>query len=203
MTKEKQEDLLHSWLTDHKPILYKIIRVYAQNAEDQNDLFQEITIQLWKSIPNFKKQCIETTWIYRVALNTALKWKKKLKKIHSEQIPDDHFIEANASSHPHLEWLYNEISILNKIDKSLTLLMLDGFAYKDMSEILGISTSNVGVKISRIKTHLQERSKSLTDSPSQGKCLRMTNWTYQCGGEQKRKRREGIKEKEETRREKE
>ena len=162
MTKEKQDDLLHNWLRNHKPILYKIIRVYTQGTDDQSDLFQEITIQLWKSIPNFRKQCIETTWIYRVALNTALKWKKKAKKNNVEQITEDLRLESAESVHPHLDWLYQEITLLNKIDRSLTLLMLDGFAYKDMSEILGISTSNVGVKINRIKIHLQERSKSLT-----------------------------------------
>tara|TARA_R110000737_G_scaffold37558_1_gene57357 strand:- start:57 stop:548 length:492 start_codon:yes stop_codon:yes gene_type:complete len=162
MTKEKQEELFHSWLTDHKPILYKIIRVYFQDLDDQNDLFQEITIQLWKSIPNFKAQCLETTWIYRVALNTALKWKKKARKNNPEQITEDLIKEPAENTHPHLDWLYHEISLLNKIDRSLTLLMLDGFGYKDMSEILGITTSNVGVKINRIKIHLQERSKLLT-----------------------------------------
>lgn len=162
MTKEKQEEILKSWLRDHKPILYKIIRVYAEDLDDQNDLFQEITIQLWKSIPNFREQCVATTWIYRVGLNTALKWKTKGKKNTAEQINDDQLIETEVNTHPHLDWLYQEITLLNKIDRSLTLLMLDGFGYKEMSEILGITTSNVGVKINRIKIHLQERSKTLT-----------------------------------------
>ena len=159
MTKEKQEDLLHSWLKNHKSILFKIIRVYAKSEEDSNDLFQEITIQLWKSTANFKGQCSEPTWIYRVALNTALKWTARSKNKHLDQLKDDRIIPNSEAHNPHLEWLYREISLLNRVDKSLTLLMLDGFSYKDISEILGISTSNVGVKISRIKTHLQKRSK--------------------------------------------
>ncbi len=161
MTKDAQEDIFKRWIADYKPLLFKIVRVYADNLEDENDLFQEIVIQIWKSVVNFKEQSSVHTWIYRVTLNTAIKWSTRNRaKSHLELTDDILLLTPNENENSNLEWLYNEISKLDTVDKSLTLLMLDGFSYKEMANILGITTSNVGVKISRIKSHLQEKSKS-------------------------------------------
>ncbi len=161
MTKDAQEGIFKQWIADYKPLLFKIVRVYADNLEDENDLFQEIVIQIWKSVTNFKKQSSVHTWIYRVALNTAIKWSTRNRaKNHLELTDDILLLTPNENENSNLEWLYNEISKLDTVDKSLTLLMLDGFSYKEMANILGITTSNVGVKISRIKSHFLEKSKS-------------------------------------------
>jgi len=162
MTKNTQEHIFKQWISEFKPLLFKIVRVYADKIEDENDLFQEIVIQIWKSVLNFKEQSSVHTWIYRVALNTAIKWSTRNKKQnHLELTEDILLLSPTEKENSNLEWLYNEISKLDTVDKSLTLLMLDGFSYKEMANILGISTSNVGVKINRIKSHLQEKSKTI------------------------------------------
>ena len=162
MRKKEQEGIFNNWVDQFKPLLFKIVRIYGTEYNNEDDLFQEIIVQLWKSVPNFKKQCSEHTWIYRVALNTAIKWSSRSKKIKVEEISNlTNLLQKNEEIHPKLDWLYTEIEQLDPVDRSLTLLMLDGFSYHEMSEIIGISSSNVGVKISRIKTKLKERAKSL------------------------------------------
>ena len=125
-------------------------------------MFQEITIQVWKSIPNFRNESSEATWIYRVALFSAIAWTRKEKKHNSEIEPIAEMelvhSENNELNDPRLDWLYEQIARLNEIDRSLTLLLLDGYSYKEMAEIIGISESNVGVKINRIKKSLTHKS---------------------------------------------
>lgn len=149
-------------MAKNKGLLFKVIRAYAYTPHDQDDLFQEITIQLWKSVPNFRGESKESTWIYRVALFSAIAWTRKEKKHKSakEPITDLELIHAEKSepNDPQLDWLYEQIAKLNEIDRSLTLLLLDGYSYKEMAEIIGISESNVGVKINRIKKSLTQKS---------------------------------------------
>ena len=160
MRKEEKGIIFNEWMEEFKPLLFKITRVYGAETNEEDDLFQEIVIQIWKSISNFKKQCSPHTWVYRVSLNTAIKWSSRSKKPKTEALEASRFlIERKTEIEPKLEWLYHEISLLDFIDRSLTMLMLDGFTYKEMSEILGITSSNVGVKINRIKKRLQERAK--------------------------------------------
>lgn len=162
MTKKEQDIIFNQWLVDFKPLLFKIVRIYAPTRADDNDLFQEIVIQVWRSVSNYKGQSSVHTWIYRVALNTAIKWSVRNNSKKHEALKDEVvLIPSTSKSNEKLDWLYMEISRLGKVEKSLTLLMLDGFSYKEMSDIVGISTSLVGVKISRIKKHLQERAKSI------------------------------------------
>jgi len=162
MTDNEINQIFQAWLKDHKALLFKIVRSYAFNDEDRDDLFQEIAIQVWRSVSGFKNQSAVTTWLYRVALNTAIKWTTKEKKHQEGHQPIDvseHLIESHQVPDERLAWLYEEIAQLNKVDRSLTLLMLDGFSYKEMSKILGTSESNVGVKINRIKKYLTTKSK--------------------------------------------
>ncbi len=162
MTKQEQDTIFNQWLSEFKPLLFKIVRVYASSRSDDNDLFQEVVIQVWRSVPNYKGESSSHTWVYRVALNTAIKWSSRNKQKNHELLNDDLvLIPSEHKSNEKLDWLYHEISKLGKVEKSLTLLMLDGFSYREMSNILGITTSLVGVKISRIKHHLQERAQNL------------------------------------------
>lgn len=162
MTETEINEIFQAWLKDHKALLFKIVRSYAFNDEDRDDLFQEIAIQVWRSVPGFKNQSAVTTWLYRVALNTAIKWTTKEKRHQEAHQPIDiseHLIKSHHAPDDRLAWLYEEIAQLNEVDRSLTLLLLDGFSYKEMSKIIGISESNVGVKINRIKKHLTMKSK--------------------------------------------
>ena len=163
MTRQRQKDIFTEWLQRNRRIVFKVIRAYAFSAADQDDLFQEICIQLWKSIPSFREKAGLATWIYRISLNTAIKWRRSDLKhrqntsdLNASEHDTQEWILQTTASEPdqRLDWLYEQIAKIDKIDRSLILLQLDGFSYREIAEILGISESNVGVKIHRIKKQL-------------------------------------------------
>ncbi|HEV8514787.1 MAG TPA: RNA polymerase sigma factor [Cyclobacteriaceae bacterium] len=163
MTEQEQRQVFEKWINQYKTLLFKVVRTYAFTSDDREDLFQEIAIQVWHSIKTFKADAAVTTWLYRIALNTSFKWVRKEHK-HQKGIETldnvEHILHENKQfMDDRLVWLYEEIYKLDEIDRSLTLLMLDGFSYKEMSDIIGITESNVGVKINRIKKHLILKSK--------------------------------------------
>lgn len=160
MTEQQQQSVFDTWLRDYRALLYKVIRSYAFTQEDQEDLFQEITVQMWRSVPRFRGDSAVSTWLYRIALNTAMKWSQKERKHggHQTLTHEQHLIEMHQTKDDRLDWLYEQIAKLDEVDRSLTLLMLDGFSYKEMAGIVGISETYVGVKINRIKKHLIEKS---------------------------------------------
>ncbi|MBS1563003.1 MAG: RNA polymerase sigma factor [Bacteroidetes bacterium] len=164
MTGDEQQAIFQYWLSQYKALIFKVVRAYATTPPDRDDLFQEISIQLWHSIPSFRGDSATATWLYRVSLNTAIKWVKKERKHNSADMPEQvpHILqETPLAQNEKLEWLYDQINLLDKIDRSLILLLLDGFSYKEMASILGISESNVGVKINRIKKQLITHSKNI------------------------------------------
>ncbi len=160
MTENEQQIVFKQWLESYSALLFKIVRAYAVTPDDRDDLFQEISLQVWRSVPNFRHESAVTTWLYRIALNTALRWKSKEKKHADQRVEFTPILKEEAKSHDErLDWLYDEIGKLNEIDRSLCLLLLDDFSYKEMAEMLGISESNVAVKIHRIKKYLVDQSK--------------------------------------------
>ena len=162
MDNKKQSETFKQWLEEHKAILFKIIRVYAASEEDQEDLFQEVSLQLWRSVPGFKGEAKVSTWVYRIALNHALKWTRKEQKRNTnlEQAREQaHVLEQQEDIDPKLEWLYQQIFGLDKVDRSLCLLLFDGYQYREISEMIGISENYVGVKLNRIKKYLTEQAK--------------------------------------------
>lgn len=163
MQEDDQQRLFDHWLQSHQGLFFKVVRAYAFTPQDQEDLFQEIAAQVWRSTANFRGEAAATTWIYRVALNTAIAWTRKESKHRDgkQSIDGAHvaILQASPVTDPRIEWLYGQIRELNEIDRSLTLLLLDGFTYKEMAAMLGITENYVGVKISRIKTHLTSKSK--------------------------------------------
>lgn len=165
MHQDQHRRVFDDWLKNHKGLFFKVIRSYSNTPEDQDDLFQEISIQVWNSIPNFKGESTVSTWIYRVALYTAMAWSRKQRKHSNDKQSFDeteHTLVGKAGvENNRLDWLYRQIGQLNKIDRSLALLLLDGYSYKEMSSIIGISESNVGVKINRIKKYLVQQSQEL------------------------------------------
>ena len=163
MSEQEQQRIFNEWIARHKALVFKIVRAYAFTAIDQDDLFQEIAIQIWRSVPAFRGESAVTTWLYRIALNTAIKWVRQERRHYDTREPLEsaqYFLQDNkVLTDERLTWLYEEIAKLDEIDKSITLLMLEGFSYKEMSDILGITDTNVGVKINRIKKHLIVQSK--------------------------------------------
>lgn len=162
MTEKEQHHIFENWLSQYKALIFKVLRAYAVTPMDQDDLFQEIAIQVWHSIPAFRRESSEITWIYRVALNTAMKWiTKERRHFQGDALEDMHQVleENKVQPDERLTWLYEEIHKLDEVDRSIALLLLDGFSYKEMAGILGITESNVGVKLNRIKKHLISKSK--------------------------------------------
>jgi RNA polymerase sigma-70 factor (ECF subfamily) len=165
---QEQQQIFAQWLDQHKMLIFKVVRAYANTPMNQDDLFQEITIQVWRSIPAFRQESAVTTWIYRIALNTAIRWISKERRYHTTNTTIENVPEIlsphNLPMDEQLNWLYATIHQLDEIDRSITLLLLDGFSYKEMASILGITITLVGVKINRIKKQLIIQSKKFIEN---------------------------------------
>lgn len=163
MDASRQEELFRSWIKEYRNLLFKVVNAYAIDSDDKEDLFQEISIQVWHSARRFKGNSAASTWLYRVALNTAMTWSTKEKKHRSERLESVLVIphEFPPEADERLAWLHEEVQKLGDIDKPLCLLLLEGYSYKEMAGILGMSESNIGVRIHRIKKHLTQRASKL------------------------------------------
>jgi|SRR5690606_3631478 RNA polymerase sigma factor (sigma-70 family) len=158
MTKEKEFLRL---LQQHKNVLYKISRMYMDTDEDREDLVQEITFQLWKTYESFEGKSKFSTWMYRIALNTALTFfKKEKRKIDNTPILEgmDKVDEDFSAQHreEQLAYFYNAVQELNKVEKALIFLFLEGQTHRDIATNLGISEVNARVKLNRTKEKLQQ-----------------------------------------------
>ncbi len=160
-----QKTLFMKWLDEHSSSVMKVARAYTRDSVDCQDLAQEILLQAWRSVPKFAGNASPATWFYRVALNTALNWQRKDKPRRSRQQPllEVQTIETRetdsvqqAQQRDTVRQLYRAIHQLPKTDAALVLLYLDEFSYRQMSEVLGISESNVGVKLNRAKKALNK-----------------------------------------------
>jgi len=160
---EDQKTLFMNWLGKHGSSVMKVARAYTLTSDECQDLAQEILLQAWRSLPNFEGKANPATWFYRVALNTAMNWHRKDKPRRSRQQP---LLEVQALApggcdsaeqvqhRETVEQLYNAINQLPKTDTALVLLYLDELSYREMAEVLGLSESNVGVKLNRAKKAL-------------------------------------------------
>ncbi len=146
-------------IEQHKGILHKVARMYMDNSEDQNDLIQEIVLQLWKAFDRFEGKSKFSTWMYRVSLNTALTYFRKEKKKadrytfleNIDQVDEVDFDEKETQ----LELFYKAVHELNKVEKALIFLFLEGQNHKEISISLGISEVNARVKLNRTKEKIQ------------------------------------------------
>jgi len=145
-------------INKHQGILHKICNIYFNRHPEREDYYQEMLIRLWKSYPGFKNQSAISTWIYRVALNTAIDIlrKQNIRPVHTalsnieNNIPDgEQSIESEKR-----DKFYRAINHLSDVEKAIIILYLEGHSYKEIAEITGISESNTGVKINRIKDKL-------------------------------------------------
>jgi RNA polymerase sigma factor (sigma-70 family) len=149
----------------HRRIIYKVCNLYCHDEEDKKDLFQEIVLQLWKAFPSFRNEALNTSWMYRVALNTAISnFRKESKKPDRKAITDNEFqipdLNFYADENENLQSLRQAIEQLSEIEKAIIMLYLDEKNYEEIAEIIGISLSNVGVRLNRIKTKLEKIIKS-------------------------------------------
>lgn len=160
MAKDEPKKAFLALVTQHQGIIHKVCSIYCDNGTDRQDLFQEVLLQVWKSYPSFKGQSKVSTWLYRVALNTAISmFRKKSRRPKEQSLGFTEFQLADTPPNFEYEerqrYLHKAIEKLNKIERAIIMLYLEDHSYHEISEIMGISETNVGVKLHRIKTKLK------------------------------------------------
>ena len=154
------QDRFQTLVDRHKKILYKICNSYCRNPDDREDLAQQIVSQLWQSFRSFDGRVEFSTWMYRVALNVAISWYRRERTRTRHMLPADERlldVAAETETEPDdIRLLYQFIGTLDELNKALILLYLDGHTNREIGEVLGISETNVGTKISRLKTAMRQ-----------------------------------------------
>lgn len=162
MTDIKTKEHFLDMLERHIGIVIKISGAYVYTREERRDLRQDIILELWRSFEKFDGSCKVSTWVYRISLNVSMNYKRKISKaliftslewFKEKEVPL--WIE-DSDDFSQLDLLYNSIGELNEINKAVVLLYLDGNSHEEISEITGISKTNVGTRISRIKEELKK-----------------------------------------------
>lgn len=151
-------------IEEYQPLIRKVCFMYGQNGAEADDMFQEICIQAWKAHPQFKGDSKFSTWLYRVAINTAISWirkekKHKLNDTEDEKmfgVHDDTPFYVKEEKREQVSSLHNAIKKLNDVDRTLVLLYLEDVAYAEIAEILGLTVNNIKVKMNRVKKRLKK-----------------------------------------------
>lgn len=149
-------------LKSHERILFKVSNAYCEDPEDRKDIIQEIILQLWNAKDKFNPQFKYSTWIYRIALNVAIShYRKTAKRMESEMDLHENLInitdecDQDEPQNYQLIMLHKFINELDKLNKALILLYLEDYSYLEISQMLGISETNVATKINRLKKRLK------------------------------------------------
>ncbi len=156
---------------DHAGLIGRTARAFAPEPADRDELFQDVLVALWQALPQFQAHAKLSTYVYRVSLNCALNWQRSRRRyrakldgyvtLHADSASPD---TASPAEHERLRWLYAQIHALPPVDRSLILLFLDRIPYTEIADITGLSESNVGVRLHRIKQHLVAQSQSSDSS---------------------------------------
>jgi RNA polymerase sigma-70 factor (ECF subfamily) len=152
-------DFYHNEILPFAPIIIKICRAYTTNESDFEDYYQEVCLQVWRSRNSFKQQAQWSTWVYRIALNVCLTLHRKDKKRGnrtSELEQLEHHDPNHAFNDESLNLLYAAIRKLEEVDRAIILLYLEEKSYREIAEIMGATTNNIGVRINRIKNKLKK-----------------------------------------------
>jgi len=166
MKTEQQEQILERWLIEYRGLMLRVTRSFVSLAADQEDLLQEIAVALWHSIPRFRAESRESTWVYRVSLFTATTWSRSARR-HKQMTHDDpaqlEAAKSNAAVSPKQQWLTETVRTLPPDDRTLLVSSLEGYSHAEIAEIMGLSTSNVGVRLHRLRQRLTEKAKEHFD----------------------------------------
>jgi RNA polymerase sigma-70 factor (ECF subfamily) len=159
------EDLFAEVYRDHTGLMVKTAHAFTASAADRDELFQDILIAVWQALPQFRAEAKLSTYVYRVAHSCALNWKRSRQRY--QQKLDRFAVEtpeltAAPEQRERIAWLYARIHQLPPVDRTLILLHLDKISYADMADITGLTESNIGVRLHRIKQQLTVQSKELT-----------------------------------------
>ncbi len=146
-------------IREHERIIFKVCKMYCRTRDDEQDLFQEILLQLWKSFPSFKKDSKVSTWMYRVALNTAITQLRNEKRKPEEQSIDKDVLQIPNDAHDpkdeNYEIMMKGIETLSNVEKAIMVLYMEDHSYREMAEVIGMTESNIGFKINQIKSKLR------------------------------------------------
>ena len=155
------KDVFVGTINEHESLIYKIASVYTNSIEDRNDLVQDIIYQIWKSFDTFGEKSAITTWMYKVAMNTAIHHLKINKRRVATVPMEEQFLNFSESDNSDVEdkWkvFKQHIDKLNLLDKGIVILYMENKSYEEISKIIGISPSNVGTKLNRIKEKIKQQ----------------------------------------------
>ncbi len=160
---ENREEVFIQMINQNLGIAHRICGVYFSDHDEKKDVMQEMMYQLWKSYSGFNGRSKFSTWMYRVCLNTALTYTKKLGKTKKEPLaPSHHQIpeEPPGNKEESIQELYSAISSLSPLNKAIVLLYLEDLSYEEIAQITGLSKSNVSVRLVRIKRELEAKLKN-------------------------------------------
>lgn len=157
---DAQEAIFRGWLADHRGLLIRISRAWAVTAEDQEDLLQDILLAVWRSIPSFRGEAKASTWIYRVALHTALA-RRRASRRRPHEVPIDPARPepagpggAPVEGRLHLAAVLNAVRAMPPVDRALVIMALEGASLKEIGDVLGISANTAGVRLHRARKRL-------------------------------------------------
>lgn len=161
MDTQEMEKRFTSFVEEHRQMIYKCCYMYATDAENLSDLYQETVINLWKGFPRFRGECKPSTWVYRIALTTCLSFLRKSKSkpvIVPITVDLERGLSEEDTRTEQLRELYSMIEQLGKLERALILLWLEERSYQEIADVMGISLTNVATKLSRIREKLKRMS---------------------------------------------
>ena len=156
----QEEKKFINLINEHQGLIHKICLMYEQDRDARNDLFQEIVLQLWKSFPGFRGESKITTWMYRIALNTAISgYRKQKRHIRTEDLQDYHFNISEQhgpdAKDEDIQRLHTAIQHLSDVERAMIMMALDEIPYEEIAETIGITQNNVRVRMNRIREKLR------------------------------------------------
>lgn len=160
MSDDQNLHRFQSWLREYRGILYKVARAFSTTPDDRDELLQELIIRLWTTMSGFRGDSRPSTWIYQVALNRALTWRRDQTRRTRRLVPLALIPEPQIRAEidvERIDRLYEAIHRLNDVDRSLVLMSLDGCSYSEMAAVMDITETNVGARLSRSRRLLAER----------------------------------------------
>jgi RNA polymerase sigma-70 factor, ECF subfamily len=140
----------------HRKLIWKVCWMYGRMPQDRDDLFQEIVYRLWRAYPGFEGRSEFSTWLYRVALNTAITYDRSVRRKPEEPLDERIELPAPTATDERTELFYRAVQSLNSTDRALLVMHLEGLTYEEIGSVLGLTDNHVGVKLNRVKNKLQQ-----------------------------------------------
>ena len=157
MTMTQLEQQFTQTIKQHKSTIYTVCYMFSQDADEVNDLFQEVLVNLWKGFEGFEQRSDIRTWIYRVALNTCISLDRKKRRQATARLSMDiNLFEDRDEDTRQVDMLHERIAKLQPFDRAIVLLWLENLPYDEIGQIVGISAKNVGVRLYRIREQLKQ-----------------------------------------------